>query len=140
MKYCFLFLFLTCFWVGDTAQKNGKKDSIAQQRELVLDAQKQVIKDYKEEASANQDTLTELLISRKPKRIIVEKPVIQYVKIYKMVPIYVPVQDSLSYKKTFQKDTLEGNYYMDEGVFKNENPPVGRTKKKSFLWKLFHKK
>lgn len=81
-------------------------------------------------AFSNQDTLTELLIrKRKPKIRIIEKPVIKYVKMYKVIPIYIPIGDSVVYRKSFG-DTLQGKYYFDEEP----------QKKEGWLYRLFHKK
>lgn len=82
-------------------------------------------------AFSNQDTLTELLIrKRRPKIIVIKKPVIKYLKIYKVIPIYIRVGDSEAYNKTLS-DTLSGSYYLE-----NDKP----VKHKGILYKLFHKK
>lgn len=89
-----------------------------------------------EEAFANQDTLRQLINHIKPKKVIVKK--IQYVKIYKTIPIYVAEKDSIAYAKTMGKDTLEDDYLIAPLV--GEPPKFSKEKRRSFLYKIFHHK
>lgn len=89
-----------------------------------------VIKDSLFDVAFENQYLITKYINLKPKVKVIEKPVIKYVKVYKVVPIYVPEEDSLAYHETFN-DTLSGQYYFDADTV----PPI----KRSWLYKLLHK-
>lgn len=92
-------------------------------------AENKAIKDSLfEVAFDNQYFITKHIQSRTKVRV-VEKPVIRFIKVYRTIPIYVPVGDSAAYKESLKTDTLPGKYY-----FKDTSP------KKSWLYRIFHKK
>lgn len=130
MKRCiFLIIFFIILWKPSPTGKGQNRTDSASIIYRLKAEQKQLF----ETAFANQDTLKQLA-KKKPAIIIVEKT--KYVKVYKTVPIYVPQIDSSAYKKAFPLDTLENDYYIQPPF---GSPPKG-IKKRTWLYKLFHKK
>lgn len=78
------------------------------------------------EAISNQDTLSVLIKEDKGKKVIIVKKI--YVKVFKTVPVYVPIYDSL----ISVPDTLVGRYFVED-LDLTKTPP----KKKSLIKRIF---
>lgn len=110
MKKVVLFISLSLFFTGQPQiTSNAQENNIHSFRIYPDNSRKKKQDELFKTAFANQDTL-EHLIRIKNKRVKVI-----YVKVYKTVPIYVPVNSSFA-------DTLTGLYYIDTTIKKEMTP------------------
>lgn len=128
MKKFYFFLWIICY--PQTAGKTQETQGTSPQKRSILDAVEQKRQKLFEVAFANQDTVKDLIVKKKPRTVILKE--IKYVKVYRTLPIYIPEKDTIYYSRS---DTLENDYLIPPPIIQHDTVVV---RKRSKLYKLFH--
>lgn len=127
-----LLFFICTLYAQDTSkleQSVVRKPEIDKYEDYTVNIhlQKQIISSLKQELNIKLEDL------KKEHR--KTKVVTKYIKLFRTVPVYVPVLDSADYVNMFPDDTLKNRYFIEE-MDLHKTPP----KHTSLLNKIFKKK